>query len=130
MEHRRTPRYSLIVDVEMTNLESGAQIKGRTATLSVAGCGVESPELFPQGATVGIQLSLQGKVVRATARVVYSTSELGMGMAFTSIEPEDEPILQGWIAEYLGIRIPESSSVADSPNGDPVRSAAKSKEGT
>lgn len=105
MEYRRTPRYSLIVDVEMTYLGSGGQIKGRTTTLSVAGCGVESAELFPQGATVGIQLSHEGKIVRATARVIYSTSGLGMGMAFTSVEPEDEHILQRWISEYLSIPV-------------------------
>lgn len=106
LEHRRTPRYSLAVDIEMTDLQSGRQSKGRTTTLSVAGCGVESVERFPQGATLRIQLSHQGKVVRATGRVVYSTPALGMGMAFTTVQGEDEPILQWWIKEYLSIPVP------------------------
>ena len=103
MEQRRTQRYSLVVDVEMTDVQSGSQINARTTTLSVAGCGVESSELFPQGSIVRIQLSHRGKMVRATARVVYSSPALGMGMAFTSIEQEDEPILEWWITEHLSV---------------------------
>lgn len=107
LEHRRTPRYSLIVAVEITDMGSGEQIKGRTITLSVAGCGVESAELLPQGATVRIQLSYQGEVVRATAKVIYSTPGLGTGMAFTSIEYEGEQIVKSWIATHLSVRVPE-----------------------
>src|SRR5579871_473926 len=106
-DHRRTPRYSLAVDVEMTDVQSGRQGKGRTTTLSVAGCGVESAELFPQGAALRILLSHYGKVVRATGRVVYSTQELGMGMAFTSVEAEDESILRWWIAGSLCVPVLE-----------------------
>ncbi len=107
LDQRRTPRYCLAVDIEMTDLQSGRQGKGRTTTLSVAGCGVESGELFPQGATLRIHLSHQGRIVEAIGRVVYSSSDLGMGIAFTSIEAEDEPILQWWITERLSIRVPE-----------------------
>ena len=107
LEHRRTPRYSLIVDVEITDLGSGDRIKGRTMTLSVAGCGVESEELLPQGSTVRIQLSQQSEVVRANARVIYSTPGLGMGMAFTSIEFDAERILKSWIAAHLSMPVAE-----------------------
>ena len=101
LEQRRTPRYSLSVEVKITDMGSSRQINGRTTTLSVAGCGVISAELIPQGAAVGLELTHQGKVVRATARVIYSTPDLGMGMAFTGIEPEAERILDAWIATHL-----------------------------
>lgn len=107
LEHRRTPRYTLIVDVEITDMVSGGQMKGRTISLSVAGCGVESLKLLPQGTTVRLRFSYQGEVVRATAKVIYSTPGLGMGMAFTSIEYEAERIIKSWIATHLRVRVPE-----------------------
>lgn len=106
MENRRTPRYPLVVDVEMTDVQSGGQIKARTTTLSAAGCGVQTPELFPQGTSINIRLFHQGKIIRANARIVYSSPSLGMGMAFTGVEREDEPVLQWLIAEHL-IPVPE-----------------------
>ena len=102
---RRTPRYSLVVEVEMTNEQSGVQIRARTKMLSLFGCGVDTFKGFPQGASVRIKLSQRGAEVKALARVVYSSATLGMGVAFTNIEQEDERILQWWIAEYLSIPI-------------------------
>lgn len=102
---RRTPRYSFVVDVEMTDLQSKTRISAQTKMLSMFGCGVESSKLFPQGTTVRIKLARRGEAVSALARIVYSSLELGMGLAFTSIEREYERILEGWIAEYLSIPV-------------------------
>jgi len=100
---RRTPRYSLAVEIEMTDIQSQTQIRARTKMLSVFGCGIDTVKLFPQGTNVRIKLSHQGKEVRALARVIYSSSDLGMGVAFTSVEREDERVLEWWIAECLSI---------------------------
>jgi hypothetical protein len=102
---RRTPRYSLVVDIEMTDMQLEIQIKARTKMLSMFGCGVDTLKLFPQGTSVRINLSFQGAEVRALGRVVYSRSDLGMGIAFTSVEQEDKRILEWWIAELVSIPI-------------------------
>ena len=102
---RRTPRYSLAVDIEMTNVISGIRIEARTKMLSVAGCGVDALKLFPQGTSVRVRLSYQGKEATALARVVYARPDLGMGLAFTTLERKDERILETWIAEYLAILV-------------------------
>jgi hypothetical protein len=73
--------------------------------LSQCGCGVDTLELFPKGTRVKIKLSHQGAKVNALARIVYSSSDLGMGVAFTSVEGEDERILESWIAEFLSVPI-------------------------
>lgn len=104
---RRTPRYSLVVDIEMTEQESDIQIRARTKMLSLFGCGVDTVKLIPQGTSVRIKLSHQGAEVRALARVVYSSSDLGMGVAFTNVEREDERILGWWIAKSMSIPIGE-----------------------
>jgi hypothetical protein len=100
---RRTPRYSFVVDAEVTDIHSGAQIRGRTKLLSLLGCGLDALRLFPKGTNIRIRLSHQGAEANALARVVYASAELGMGIAFTSIDREDERILEWWLAEYLSI---------------------------
>ena len=102
---RRTPRYSLIVDVEMTDALLEMQIRARTKMLSMCGCGVDSSMLFPRATSVRIRFFHQDAEVRALGRVVYSSSDLGMGVAFTTVEQEDERILECWIAEYLTIPV-------------------------
>jgi hypothetical protein len=104
---RRTPRYPLIVDIEMTDMQLESQIRARTKMLSPFGCGVDSVKLFPKGTRVRIKLSHQGSEVRALAKVVYCTSNLGMGIVFTTIEREDERILEWWLAEFVSIPIRE-----------------------
>jgi hypothetical protein len=98
---RRTPRYSLVVDIDMTDLQSEIQIRARTKMLSQCGCSVDTLKLFPKGTRVQIKLSHQGAEVNALARIVYSSSDLDMGVAFTSVEGEDERILGWWIAEFV-----------------------------
>ena len=102
---RRTPRYSLVIDIEMTHEQSGIKIRARTKMLSLFGCGVDTVKVLPQGTTVWIKLSQRGMEAKALARVVYSSATLGMGVVFTNIEQEDERILQSWISEYLSIPI-------------------------
>lgn len=102
---RRVPRYSLAVEVQMTDTQSEMQISARTKMLSMSGCGVESSMLFSKETSVRIRLSHQDAEVRALGRVVYSSSDLGMGIAFTIVEREDQRILECWIAEYLTIPV-------------------------
>jgi hypothetical protein len=102
---RRTPRYSLIVDIEMTDMQLESRIRARTKMLSPFGCGVDTAEHFPKGTTVRIKLSHQGAEVRALARVVYSSSDHGMGVVFTSVEREDERTLESWIMGLVSVPI-------------------------
>jgi hypothetical protein len=96
---RRTPRHSLVVDIEVTDVQSKIQIRGQTRELSLSGCGMEALRLFPKGTSVRITMSHKGTEVKAFARVVYASADLGMGFAFTNIDGEDEYILEWWFAE-------------------------------
>ena len=103
--HRLTPRYSFVVDIEVTDLQSGTQIRERAKDLSLYGCDVNTLKPFPKGTRVRIKLSHGGADVAALGRVAYARPDMGMGVVFTSIEPEDERILEGWIAELMRIPI-------------------------
>ena len=103
-EHPRlAPRYSFVVDIEVTDLRSEIHIWGQTIDLSLFGCGVNTLKPFPKGTRVRIKLSYGGADVAALARVVYARPDLGMGVVFTSVEPEAERILGGWIVALMSI---------------------------
>ena len=102
---RRTPRYPLAVDIEVTDIQSDVQIKGRTNTLSLFGCGVDAGQLLPQGTRVRIKLCHKGAEVKALARIVYSNSDLGMGLAFTIVERQDAGVLDWWMTEFMSISV-------------------------
>jgi|GEM_PF-4586565 len=67
------------------------------------GCRGDTTKVYPRETSVWIMLSHQGAEVRALARMVYSGSDLGVGVVFTSFEREDERILECWIAEFASI---------------------------
>jgi hypothetical protein len=97
---RRTPRYPLFINIEVTDVRSNIQIKGQTKELSLFGCSLESFNHFAKGTNVAIMLSHRREDVKAFARVIYANADLGMGFAFTRIEREDERILKWWITEF------------------------------
>ena len=102
---RLVPRYSFVVEIEVTDLQSGSQNSERTKDLSLFGCGLNTLRSFPKGTRVRIKLPHERADVAALARGVYGRTELGMGVVLTSVEPEEEWILEGWIAELMSIPI-------------------------
>jgi hypothetical protein len=46
---RLAPRYSFIADIEVTEVLSEIQIRGRTNNLSLFGCGVNNIEALSEG---------------------------------------------------------------------------------
>jgi len=100
---RLAPRYPFVADIQVTDVQSEIQITGQAKDLSLFGCGVNTSKPFPKGTMVRIKLSHGGADVAALARVVYARPELSMGVVFTSVQREDERILEGWIAELASI---------------------------
>ncbi len=55
-ERRRVPRYPFLAAVEVTELSSGARLRGRMSDLGVQGCYVQTLNPFPVGALVRLRL--------------------------------------------------------------------------
>jgi hypothetical protein len=104
---RRALRHSLAVDVEVTNLELGIQISERTKDLNLYGCGVNTATPFPAGTKVMLKATYGREKITAFGKVIYGRRDIGMGIVFTTIEPEDQKLLEDWIAE---LDMPESQS--------------------
>jgi hypothetical protein len=104
IERHRARRYSFHASVELTEVLSEAQISERTRDLSLFGCQVDTPKPFPAGTKVRIKISYRSENFGALGKVVYALQNTGMGIHFTKIEPNEQSVLDKWIAERRGPR--------------------------
>ena len=98
---RRGQRHPIAVDVEVTNLELGIQIKERTKDLSLYGCGLSTATPFSAGTKVMLKVTYAGQEIVVFGKVIYGRPDIGMGIVFTTVEPEDQRLLETWIAELV-----------------------------
>jgi hypothetical protein len=96
---RRALRHSLIVDEEIVDLKSGIQIRERSKDLSLYGCGVSTATPFPAGTKVMLKIACGRETIAVCGNVIYERQDIGMGIVFTTFEPEDQKLLEDWIAE-------------------------------
>jgi PilZ domain len=99
IERPRARRYLFVATVELTDTLSETKIQGRTSDLSLYGCRVETRQPFLTGAKVRTRIAHSSASFVALGRVSYNTSEGGMGITFTHIEPKDQLILEKWVEE-------------------------------
>jgi len=125
-ERRRSVRYPFTATAYVTDMESGAQTTSRSTDLGRGGCFVDTISPFPVGTSVKLRLTVEQKSFEASAKVVYSMVGMGMGLAFTSIEPEQLWVLESWIGRLSGEivleRKPAAAPHEESPppqNGNP-----------
>ena len=62
------------------------------------GCYVCTTEPFPEGTKVSLRITHGGTSLGALGKVVHSKAVSGMGVAFTTIEPRSQAILEKWLA--------------------------------
>ncbi|MFI5058540.1 MAG: PilZ domain-containing protein [Candidatus Acidiferrales bacterium] len=98
-ERRTHPRYPCTAGAEITDLASGARITARTSDIGRGGCYVDAINPFPVGTAVKVRLTKDNQSFVAQAKVAYAMSGLGMGLMFTSADPEQLWTLQRWITE-------------------------------
>jgi hypothetical protein len=91
---RRALRRPIVLDVEVTDQQSGIQIKDQTKDLSRFGCGVATATPFPAGTKVMLKMEFGNKQIIAFGKVMYGRPDIGMGIAFTNIAPEDQKLLE------------------------------------
>lgn len=127
LERRRGPRYQFTAAVEMVDLESQMRIQARTSDLSGGGCYVDTTSPLPVDATLKMRLTKGNRSFSVKAKVVYSLPGMGMGVAFTSADPEQVAVLKRWIGELSGELSPELSATE---SVEPLRAAQGSIKGS
>jgi hypothetical protein len=95
--NRLVARQRFLANVIVTEVETGNHIPGLIRNLSPFGCYVETTAPFSPGVTVRLIISHSGEKVRALGKVAHATANKGMGIALTSILPDDQTILEAWM---------------------------------
>ncbi len=101
-ERHRARRYSFVASVDLTDVQSEAQLRGQTSDLSLFGCYVKTRTPFSPGTRVSLRIAHGGANFVALAQVVYAQQNLGMGVFFTAVEPNNQAVLEKWLAELRG----------------------------
>lgn len=111
-EQRRSPRYTCRGSVEFRARGGDVRVWGTVTDISRHGCYVEMTSTFPVGTDLDLRLEVQGIRVRARSTVCVTYAFLGMGIAFTEIEPGQETNLEqilSALAQPRGPALPDSS---------------------
>jgi len=95
-EKRAHPRLKLRVPLELHVEGSATPIRGATTDLGLGGCYIET--IFPLPVNVGLEVVLQiGSTVIAVGKVVTCDPNVGNGIKFTRLLPEDREALRSYL---------------------------------
>jgi len=87
-----------VASIDLINLESEQHLVARTENLNLLGCFGETATPFPEGTKIRLTIShADGRYV-AIGKVAYSRPTSGTGIAFITIEPRSQEILDLWLA--------------------------------
>jgi hypothetical protein len=96
-EHRSAPRFPFIAAAEVLAENNGSRMSARVSDLSVSGCYVDTINPLPDRMLVQVKIITETQIFEAPARVVYSHTHLGMGLAFREVLPNSLNVLQNWL---------------------------------
>lgn len=102
IERRRAPRYPFIAAAELIETQSQAQFKARTSELGLYGCYLDMLNPLPQGTEFLLRITHDNATFEALSRAVYEHPNMGMGVAFTSMESNSQAILNNWLRQLSG----------------------------
>jgi len=99
LERPRARRYPFVASIELTDLQSETRIRGQISDLSLFGCHVETENILPIGTMLMLRIIHAGANFIALGKVAYALQRVGMGIAFTEIEPSNQLVLEKWIEQ-------------------------------
>ena len=95
-ERRQTNRGELLTEVEYEG--AGVRAQTRISDISLSGVFIDALSPLPVGAALKLMFTLpSGHQVVTEGVVAHSQAGIGMGVAFTSLTPEDARLIQAAI---------------------------------
>jgi PilZ domain len=128
IERRKHARHAFSAAAEVVETRSAARIQGRLSDLGRGGCYIDTMSPFGVGAEVKMRIVNENKAFIAQARVVFASPGMGMGLMFTTIDPEQLVILNRWLAEMSGEASEPLPVEKESPNQKSAPHNAPSQE--
>ena len=95
-DRRQHPRLKVRVPVEFFTEGSDSPIRGATSDLSLRGCYIETVFPFAIGTRLELNLQIDGTLL-VLATVVTSDPQVGNGIQFTRMLPEDIDELRAFL---------------------------------
>lgn len=108
VERRQSCRYPLTAAAEVIEMRSLTRLAGRSSDLGSGGCYIDTIGPFPVGTVVHVRLERGLHHFEAVATVCFAHLSMGMGLAFTRIDPENQALLRKWVGELSGEQLPET----------------------
>jgi c-di-GMP-binding flagellar brake protein YcgR len=99
-ERRQHPRVKVSVPVEIRVDGGVSPVRGATSDLSLNGCYIETIFPFPVGTELDLKLQLDTALL-IDATVVTCDPQVGNGMTFTRMLPEDRKALEEFLEAAL-----------------------------
>ena len=101
-DRRRSPRYPLIADAEVTEIATDTKLSAKTSDLSAGGCFLDMLNPSPEGTEIVVRISHGDATFAARGKVVFVFPNMGMGVMFTNVPASQQTILEKWLAEISG----------------------------
>jgi hypothetical protein len=95
-EHRSAPRIKVSAPVELRVPGNDVPMRCATSDLSESGCYIESIFPFPIGTVFEMSVQIDGTVL-ALGTVVTRDPQVGNGVRFTKMLPEDQEQLRAYV---------------------------------
>lgn len=116
VEQRCCPRFPFSPAVEAIDIQADTRVMGRLSDIARHGCYMDTISPFAVKAAVTLMITRDNQSFTTQAKVVYSQVGMGMGLFFTTAEPEQLCILETWLSELCeGKRREPSSPVLELP---------------
>ncbi len=96
-DRRAHPRYVFFAECDLTDRSSGSRYEARITEISLGGCFVDLLVPLAQGTDLHIRITKEDRTFEAEARAVYTYPSMGNGIAFISVSPQSQQVLDGWI---------------------------------
>lgn len=108
-DRRNYSRMKLNVPVEIKTDANAGPIRGATADLSSGGCYIETIFPLPIGTSLNLRLFLESTIL-IDATVVTSDPQVGYGIRFVRMLPEDREALQAFLQAHQQVQEPGSTT--------------------
>jgi len=109
---RRVPRYPFSAPASVIP-ESGTPVDAKVTELSLYGCYLDSLTTLPSRTRVLVKIfAADGEYFEANATVIYSGSNVGMGLVFRQVNPQFLTVLRKWLLKAMQ----QSASEGENPS--------------
>ncbi len=116
-ERRDSTRYACTGGADFRNIEGGFKNWGTVSDLSDTGCYIETIFPLPAKAQIELLISIRNVEIRGRALVRSCHPNVGMGIEFTQLSPEDQQRLQSLIS---GLSIVPGAAQRSTPANQPT----------